>query len=84
MIRIWAKIIEDGKIVKSFELSVKNYDYHKFDEYLRTIAENLDIPTPIILDRHIIDFTVYKHTKFIASDFVENISFEKLALQLIL
>lgn len=81
MIRIWAKIIIDGKIVKSFELPVKNYDYHKFDEYLRTIAEKLDIPTPVILDQHIIDFTVYRHTKFVASDFVESIDFDKLALQ---
>ncbi len=81
MIRIWAKILIDGKIVKSLEIKVKNYDYHKFDSYVISLCEKLDIPTPVILDKHIIDFTVYKQTKFEAADFVENIEFEKLVLQ---
>lgn len=81
MIKIWAKIIDNEKIVKSFELKVNNYDYHKFDQYIRKIAEKLDIPTPIVLDQHIIDFTVYHSTKFVKSDFVESIDFDKLALQ---
>ncbi|MBR2468099.1 MAG: hypothetical protein IKB42_03580 [Clostridia bacterium] len=81
MIRIWAKIIIDGKIVKSHEITVQNYDYHIFDEYVREIAYGLDIPTPVVLDKHIIDFTVYKSTRFFKEDFVESVDFEKLVLE---
>ena len=79
--RIWAKIIDDGKIIKSCEINVVNYDFHIFEEYVREIAYALDIPTPIVLDKQIIDFTVYKSTRFLKEDFVENVSFEKLVLE---
>ena len=48
---------------------------------MREIAEKLDIPTPVVLDKHIIDFTVYKNTRFFTDDFVESVNFEKLVLE---
>ncbi len=81
MIRIWAKIIDDSKIIKSCEITVMNYDYHIFEEYVREIAYKLDIPTPVVLDKHIIDFTVYKSTRFFKEDFVESVNFDKLVLE---
>lgn len=81
MFRIWAKLITDSKTTKSCEITVVNYDYHIFEEYVREIAYKLDIPTPIVLDQHIIDFTVYKSTRFFPEDFVESVSFEKLVLE---
>lgn len=80
MIRIWAKLVVNSKTIKSTEMSV-NYDYHNFEEYVREIAEKLDIPTPVILDKHIIDFTVYHRTRFFKEDFVESINFDKLILE---
>ena len=79
--RIWAKIVDDTKIIKSCEITVVNYDFHIFEEYVREIAEKLDIPTPVVLDKHIIDFTVYKNTRFFTDDFVEYVNFEKLVLE---
>ena len=79
--RIWAKILNEGKVVKSCEITVVNYDFHIFEEYVREIAYALDIPTPIVLDKHIIDFTVYKSTWFLKEDFVESVNFEKLVLE---
>ena len=81
MVKFWAKIIIDGKIVNSTELVVKHYDYHNFNDYVISLCEKLDIPTPVVLDKHIIDFTVYHHTKFVKDDFVETVNFEKLVLQ---
>ena len=40
--RIWAKIVDDTKIIKSCEITVVNYDFHIFEEYVREIAEKLD------------------------------------------
>ena len=57
-----------------FELLVDNYSTEE-------IAEKLDIPTPVVLDKHIIDFTVYKNTRFFTDDFVESVNFEKLVLE---
>ncbi|MBQ2863941.1 MAG: hypothetical protein IJE91_00570 [Clostridia bacterium] len=79
--RIWAKLVTESKTLKSTEIRVENYDYHIFEEYVREIAYKLDIPTPVVLDKHIIDFTVYKSTRFFTEDFVESVNFEKLVLE---
>ena len=79
--RIWAKIVDDTKIIKSCEITVSNYDFHIFESYVREIADKLDIPSPVVLDKNIIDFTVYKSTRFFTDDFVESVNFEKLVLE---
>ena len=78
--RIWAKLVTENKTLKATEITV-DYDYHIFEEYVREIAYKLDIPTPVVLDKHIIDFTVYKSTRFFVEDFVESVNFEKLVLE---
>lgn len=80
MFRIWAKIIINEKLVKDTMLEISSYDFHKFNSYMQEIAYRLDIPTPVIINRHIINFTVYNNTTFLSDDFVESINFDKLVI----
>lgn len=82
MIRIWAKVMLDNKIIKQcvFE-KYETMDYSQFFEYTREICETLDIPTPVIIKTHLFNYAKYNTVKFIKSDFVENVEFDKLIFE---
>ena len=82
MIRIWAKVLKNDKIVKQFSfIKDGDIDYSEFFSYLKTICETLDIPTPILIKSHLFYFAKYNGRRFKADDFVESINFDKLVLE---
>ena len=82
MIRIWAKVIKNDKIVKQFMLEkFETIDYSLFFDYVREICEHLDIPTPVVIKTHLFNYAKYNVLRFKKDDFVESISFDKLVLE---
>ena len=82
MIRIWAKVIKDNKIVKQCVYErTENMDYSMFFDYVREICETLDIPTPVIIKTHLFNYAKYNTVRFSVQDFVESITFDKLVLE---
>ena len=80
--RIWAKIIVDDRVSKGFVLeSTTPYDESKFREYVQAICDKLDIPTPIILNKHINHYNEFNHTAWRANEFVESVDFDKLEIE---
>lgn len=82
MIKIWAKVMKKGKIVKQcvFERDT-NIDYSEFFDYLREICETLDVATPVLIKQHLFSFAKYNNVKFLADDFMEPIPFDRLVLE---
>ena len=82
MIRIWAKVMKNDKILRQYMLEkIEPMDYSKFFDYLREICENLDIATPVLIKTHLFNYAKYNNVRFNQSDFVENIDFDKLVLE---
>ena len=82
MIRIWAKVMKKDKILKQYMFEkIAQMDYSEFFEYLREICENLDIATPVLIKTHLFNYAKYNTVRFTQSDFVEQISFDKLVLE---
>ena len=82
MIRIWAKIMKNGKIVKQYVYEREGLtDYSVFFDYVKDICEALDIPTPVLIKTHLFNYAKYNNVKFKADDFVEKINFDKLILE---
>ncbi|MBR2384830.1 MAG: hypothetical protein IKA99_04365 [Clostridia bacterium] len=82
MIRIWAKVIKNDKIINQYVFeSVESMDYSKFFEYTREICLNLDVPTPVIIKTHLFNYAKYNTVRFTSSDFVESIDFDKLIFE---
>ena len=82
MVKIWAKLIKDDKILKSYVFEKQDdIDYSLFFEYLSDITYNLDIPTPVLIKTHIFNYAKYNYVRFTKSDFVESITFDKLVLE---
>ncbi len=82
MIRIWAKVMKKGKIVKQFVLEKNEImDYSLFYDYLREICENLDIQTPVVIKTHLFNYAKYNTVRFIKDDFIERPDFDRLVLE---
>ena len=82
MIRIWAKVMKNDKIIKQFVFEkFEEMDYSEFFNYVSEICTNLDIPTPVIIKTHLFNYAKYNTVRFTENDFVEQISFDKLVLE---
>ena len=82
MVKIWAKVMLKGKIVKQYTLKrEENMDYSMFFDYLREICSNLDVPTPVLIKTHLFNYAKYNVLRFNADDFLEQINFDKLVLE---
>ena len=83
MFKIYAKLIQNNKVISDYVYELKNdFAIHDFFEYLQEICANLDIPTPIILTKHIKNFLVFDSTTFLPEDFVESFPYDKLLLEI--
>ena len=80
MINIWGKIFTDEKIVKHFTVSVQPSECTFFD-MIKSLCEGLDIPTPVLLNKHINDFNKFSMTLFKPVDFIENVNFDKFIVE---
>ena len=82
MVRIWAKIIKDDKIIRDtiFE-KFETFNADNFFDYLSSICENLNIATPIILTKHIFHYLAFNLATFSNKDFPEEIDFDKLVIE---
>ena len=82
MIKIWAKILKDNKIIKQTVYQKnESMDYSEFLDYLIDIAYNLDIPTPVLIKTHIFNYAKYNTVRFLPQDFVDTVDFDKLVLE---
>lgn len=81
MIRIWAKIMNNDKIIKDYMYTTDNLLPENFHSFMVDICYHLDIPTPMVLSSHTNNFLLFNNTKFTKQDFVEKIYFEKLVIE---
>lgn len=80
--RIWAKLITDGRIRKQYVYERdEKLTYSRFFDYLTEICQELDIPTPVLTKTHIFNFAKFNHVKFPPRDFVESFPYDQLFLE---
>lgn len=80
--KIWAKLITDGKIKKQFVYeNPEKLTYSRFFVYLSDICHELDVPTPVLLKTHIFNFAKFNHVRFGGRDFVEPLGYDQLFLE---
>ena len=83
MFRIYAKLVKNNKVVSDYVYSLtSDFTIHDFFEYLQEICANLDIPTPIILTKHVKNFLLFDNTIFTQDDFVESFPYDKLVIEI--
>lgn len=82
MFKIWVKTYCGEKLTRNhiYEGADK-YDRNLFRDYVYEICNELDIPSPIVLENHISNFERFNITRFDASDYVESIDFDRFTLE---
>jgi hypothetical protein len=79
IMRLWGKVMQGDKIIRQWVLEKdERLTYSHFFDYLSELCAELDIPTPVLLKTHIMQFAKFRHVKFIPRDFVDNVDFDKL------
>lgn len=85
MYKLWAKKIKSNKIIDS--IVVKNKEdislEQKRDKCLKEICKKLDISVPVWLKKHDFEFSQFKYVIFYSQDFIDEIDFDKLEIELI-
>lgn len=80
MIKIWGKIVSTDKIIKSKTVKVDAKNTTFFD-MLKDLCSTLNIPTPVLLDKHVYDFNMFNMCIFRKDDFIEEVVFDKFLLE---
>ena len=82
MVRIWAKLMQDGHIKRQYVFEkAEKLTYAHFFDYLTEICQALDIPTPILTKTHIFNYAKFNHVKFLQRDFVDSLGYDHLFLE---
>lgn len=80
MIKIWGKILSNEKVIKSKTITVDEKSTSFFD-MLKDLCQSLNIPTPVLLDKHVYDFNLFNICWFKADDFIESVIFDRFVLE---
>ena len=80
MIKIWGKVYSNERLIKSKTIKVDPASTTFFD-MLATLSHSLNIPTPVLLDKHVYDFNVFNHCSFKSDDFIEEVVFDSFVVQ---
>ena len=85
MFRIWAKVYNEDHIEKQFVYrKEEQFSYADFFTYLTEICDALDIPTPVLLKPHLMNYAKFNSVTFRPADYMEEVPFQKFVLENIL
>lgn len=85
MFRLWGKIWKDNHLLQDVVFEDDSIDTrtHKVFRGLEKICYDLDLGKPIWLDQTITDFKRHDKTRFYQDNFIEEIPFDYLEIQVI-
>lgn len=86
MFRMWAKVFKENRLVKDTVIendsTTLNRTRKVFDA-IDSICYEFDLSKPIWLDSTIKDFQIHDKTRFYQDNFIEQIDFDYLEIQVI-
>lgn len=85
MFRLWAKTFQDNRMLQDIVITEESEDTrtHKVFHALEEVCYHFDLGKPIWLDKNISDFKRHAKTRFTQDNFIEEISFDYLEIQVI-
>jgi len=83
MIKIWGSIIRKNKISASHMVQIDAEPEIKiYMSAIRDICEQLDLEMPIILSKHKNDIEAFSLVRFLPSDFIEKVDFQRFEIEI--
>lgn len=85
MYRLWAKAMKHNKIINSID--VKNNEKIPMEQKMKKcfleIFYKLDVSVPVWLPKHDKEFYEFKKITFFQDDFIDEVMFDKLEIELV-
>lgn len=86
--RVWVTLIKKHKRIKEF-VAKTNWDeddsrQQLLEQAMEQALPVLDLPQPIVLSKHLREFTDFGRTQFTAIDFVESIPGDALVFEILI
>ena len=82
--KIWAKVMVKDKIRKDVVLDfedTKSFTFLQFKQLMQDLCYKVDISTPVILKSHYEHFTQFNRVKFLPRDFIEQVDYTSLVVE---
>ena len=86
LFRLWVKIIDSGKIVKNMTIENSDSSLNRTKKIFHAIDEACyayDLSKPLWLDKNISEFKKSSKTRFTKDNFVDEIDFDYLEIEVI-
>ena len=85
MFRLWAKEFKDNRMLRDTVIEVDNDDTrtHKIFHAIDEVCHEFDLSNPIWLDSNIKEFQRVDKTRFRKDNFIDDIDFDFLEMQVI-
>ena len=86
MFRMWGKLWKDNHLVRDTVINISDYSLSRTQMVFQSLEEicyQFDLSQPIWLDANIREFQRHDKTRFSRDNFVEEIPFDYLELQVI-
>jgi hypothetical protein len=85
MFRLWAKVFKDNRMLRDTTISDDSMDTrtHKIFHALDEVCYEFDLGKPIWLDITVDEFKRHAKTRFYQDNFVEQIEFDYLEIQVL-
>ncbi len=86
MFRMWGKLWKDNHLVRDTLINISDYSLSRTQMVFQSLEEicyQFDLSQPIWLDANIREFQRHDKTRFSRDNFVEEIPFDYLELQVI-
>ena len=86
MFRLWVKIIDSGKIVKNMTIENSDSSLNRTKKIFNALDEACyayDLSKPLWLDKNISEFKKSSKTRFTKDNFVDEIDFDYLEIEVI-
>lgn len=82
--KIWVKLVKDKVITESRILPLKKFlNREYYEETLHKICMDLDVGTPVPHSSHFKHFNSFNLTKYLPRDFMEEVHFDYMLVELV-
>lgn len=86
MFRLWGKLIKNNHLLKDITITIDNENINRTKKVFNALDEicyEFDLGKPIWLDSTINDFKLHDKARFFSDNFIEEIEFDYLEIQVI-
>ena len=80
MDKLWVRLVKNHRMVKNTTMPC---EMEEVQDVLTEICREFDAPTPMWLGKHEFEFEQFRRTAFTQDHFVEEISFDRMEIELI-